>query len=67
MSRAADSAGRRARVPAAETPADRSQEQDLAAGRTAGTPVAVLATVIGIVAVAVLVVGALVVLGYALA
>ena len=50
-----------------ESPASRTDAQEVAAGRTAGTPVAVIGTVVGVIAVLVLVVAALVVLGYALA
>ena len=50
-----------------ESPASRTDTQEVAAGRTAGTPVAVIGTVVGVIAVLVLVVAALVVLGYALA
>ena len=56
-----------ARVPEAESPTVRSAEQETAAGRTASTPVALLGTVIGIVAAAVVLVLALVVLGFVLA
>lgn len=66
MPRTAD-AGPHARVPEAESPTTRSDEQEVAAGRTASTPVAVIATVAAVIAVAVVLVAALVVLGFALA
>ena len=67
MGRPAESAGRRARVPEAESPTSRSQEQEVASGRTAATPVAVLGTVVAVIAAAVVVVAALVVVGFVLA
>ena len=67
MSRPADSAGGPTRAPEAESPTVRSAEQEVAAGRTAATPAALLGSVITIVAVAVVVVLALVVLAFALA
>jgi hypothetical protein len=67
MGRPAESADRRERVPEAESPTPRSQEQEVASGRTPATPVAVLGTVTAVVAAAVIVVAALVVLGYVLA
>lgn len=67
VNRPADSAGRPARVPEAESPTARTDEQEVASGRTAATPVAVIGTVGAIVAAAVLVVAAAVVLVYVLA
>lgn len=67
MSRPADSAGTPARVPEAESPTPRTGEQEVASGRTASTPVALIGTVVAIVAAAVLGVAALVVLVYVLA
>jgi hypothetical protein len=60
-------AGPHARAPEAESPTTRSDEQEVAAGRTASTPVAAIATVAAVIAVAVVIVAALVVLGFALA
>ena len=54
-------------MPEVETPEPRTEEQEVASGRTASTPVAVLGGVIGVIAVAVLVVLVLVAVGYALA
>ena len=67
MTRATDQAGHRPHVPEVESPAARTEEQEVASGRTASTPVAVLGGVVGIVAAAVLVVLALIVLAYVLA
>jgi hypothetical protein len=67
MARPADHGGSHTHVPAAESPAPRSGEQEVAAGRTAGTPVATIGTVVAVVAAAFIVVAALVVLGYLLA
>jgi hypothetical protein len=50
-----------------ESPASRTDAQEVAAGRTAATPVAVIGRVAGVIAAAAVVVAALVVLGYALA
>jgi hypothetical protein len=50
-----------------QSPVSRTDEQEVASGRTAATPVAVISGVIGVVAAAVLVVLALVVIGYVLA
>jgi hypothetical protein len=55
------------RVPDAESPTARSEEQEVASGRTASTPVAVLGSVIFLIACAVAVVLALVVLAFYLA
>ncbi len=66
MSRTADRAGTPEHVPEAESPTDRSAEQEVAAGRTAATPAALLGSVFAIVAVAVVVVLALVVLALTL-
>jgi hypothetical protein len=54
-------------APEAESPEARSGAQEVAAGRTASTPVAVLGGVVGMVALAVVVVLVLVVVAYALA
>ena len=67
MSRPADRAGRPEYVPEVESPTVRSAEQEVAAGRTAATPAALVGSVITIVAVAVVGVLALVVLAVALA
>lgn len=67
MGRPAESAGRRERVPEAESPTPRSHEQEVASGRTAATPVAVVGTVAAVIAAAVIVVTALVVVGFVLA
>jgi len=63
----ADSEGRPTRVPEAESPTARSAEQEVAAGRTAATPAALLGSVITVIAAAVVVVLAIVVLAFALA
>jgi hypothetical protein len=55
------------RAPEAERPAARTEEQEVAGGRTASTPVGVLGSVIFVVAVAVLVVLAIAVVAYLLA
>jgi hypothetical protein len=52
------------RVPDAQEPEARDTEQELAGGRTAGTPAGVLFAVIGTIAVVVLVVLVLAVLAY---
>jgi hypothetical protein len=67
MSRPADSVGRPHPVPEAQSPDARSPEQEVAAGRSAATPVAVIGTVVLVVAAAVAVVVALVILGFVLA
>ena len=67
MSRMAGGAGERDRVPDAESPAARTDEQETASGRTASTPVAVLSSVVVVIAALVLLVLALVVLAYVLA
>jgi hypothetical protein len=55
------------RVPEAESPPSRTEEQEVASGRTASTPVAVLGSVVFLVACAVVLVLALVVLAIYLA
>jgi hypothetical protein len=50
------------RVPEAESPPSRTEEQEVASGRTASTPVAVLGSVVFLIACAVVLVLALVVL-----
>ena len=55
------------RVPEAESPPSRTEEQEVASGRTASTPVAVLGSVFFLVACAVVLVVALVVLALYLA
>jgi hypothetical protein len=67
MSRPADSAGSPERVPEAESPTARTDEQEVASGRTASTPVAILGSVVFLVACCVAVVLALVVLAFFLA
>ena len=67
MTGPADSGGAHARVPEAESPTSRTDEQEIASGRTAATPVAALATVIAVVAVAVAIVAAIVGLAIVLA
>jgi hypothetical protein len=67
VSRPAASGGERSRVPEAESPAARSDEQEVASGRTAATPVAVLTSTILVIAALVLVVLAIVVVAYLLA
>jgi hypothetical protein len=67
VSRPATSADERGRVPEAESPPARTDEQEVASGRTAGTPVAVLGTVIVVLAVLVLAVLAIVVVAYVIA
>jgi hypothetical protein len=67
MNRPADSAGRPTRVPEAESPAARSEEQEVAGGRTASTPFAVLGSVFFLIACAVAVVVALAALAIYLA
>ena len=67
MSRSVEDVQRLDRVPAAEKPSARSAEQEVAAGRTAATPAALLGSVIAIVAVAVALVLAIVVLAFVLA
>jgi hypothetical protein len=54
-------------VPEAESPDARTDEQEVASGRTAATPVAVLSSVIVVVGALVLVVLAIVVVAYVLA
>jgi hypothetical protein len=54
-------------APEAERPEARSGAQEVASGRTASTPVAVLGGVIGAIALVVAVVLVLVVVAYALA
>ena len=58
---------RRERVPEAESPGARTEEQEVAGGRTASTPFAVLGSVIFLVAIAVGIVLAIVVLAFVLA
>lgn len=67
MSRPADRVTSQTRVPEAESPRARTEEQEVASGRTASTPAAAIATVLAVVAAVVVVVGALVVLAFALA
>jgi hypothetical protein len=68
MSRPADSAGDEPdRVPEAESPNVRTTEQEVAAGRTASTPVALLGSVVFLVGCAVAIVLGLVVLALYLA
>lgn len=67
MSRPAGSPDNPERVPEAESPASRSEEQEVASGRTASTPVAVLGSVAFLIACAVAVVLALVALAFYLA
>jgi hypothetical protein len=67
MSRPADSAGERTRVPEAEQPAARTEEQEVAGGRTASTPFAALGSVFFLVAVVVAVVVGIAVLAIYLA
>ena len=67
MTRATDRAGTERYAPEAESPSARTDEQEVASGRTASTPVAVLTGVVGVVAALVAVVAVLVVLGYVLA
>ena len=67
VSRATRQIGLDEAAPEAESPEGRSGEQEVAAGRTASTPVAVLGGVVGVVALAVVVVLVLVVVAYALA
>jgi hypothetical protein len=55
------------RVPEAESPTSRTEEQEVASGRTASTPVAVLGSIVFLVACAVVLVLALVVLAIYLA
>ena len=67
MSHARRHAGLDEGAPEAESPDARSGEQEVAAGRTAATPVALLGGVVGAVALAVVIVLVLVVVAYALA
>lgn len=67
MSQPADSAGEGTHVPEAERPDARTEEQEVAAGRTAATPVAMLGGLVVIIACAVVVVLGLVVLAFYLA
>ena len=67
MSRSTHEAGLHEPAPEAERPESRSGEQEVAAGRTAATPVAMLGGVVGVIALAVAVVLVLVVVAYALA
>jgi hypothetical protein len=55
------------RVPEAESPPSRTEEQEVASGRTASTPVAVLGSVFFLIGCAVVLVLALVVLAIYLA
>ncbi|MGH3134510.1 MAG: hypothetical protein ACRDNY_12375 [Gaiellaceae bacterium] len=64
MSRPADTSGERTGVPEAESATARTDEQEVAAGRTASTPVAVLGSVAFLIACAVALVLGLVVLAY---
>ena len=66
MSRSTHEAGLHEPAPEAERPESRSGEQEVAAGRTAATPVAMLG-VVGVIALAVAVVLVIVVIAYALA
>jgi hypothetical protein len=63
----ADSGGEPSRVPEAESPAARTEEQEVAAGRTASTPFALLGSVVFLVACVVAVVLGLVSLAFYLA
>jgi len=67
MSRLADSDAERKSVPEAESPDARTEEQEVAAGRTAATPFFALGSVAFVIACAVVVVVALVVLAMYLA
>lgn len=62
-----DEAGLEHAAPEVERPETRSGGQEVASGRTAGTPVAVLGGVVGVIALAVAVVLVLVIVAYALA
>ena len=66
MSHPADG-GEPAHAPEAESPNVRTEEQEVAAGRTAGTPVAMLGCLVVVIGCAVAVVLALVVLAFYLA
>ncbi len=67
MSRSTDSASESGHVPEAESPDARTEEQEVAAGRTAATPFAALGGLVVIIACAVAVMLALVVLAFYLA
>jgi hypothetical protein len=67
MSRPSDGANQPTDVPEAESPDARSEEQEIAAGRTAATPFLALGSVGLVIAIAVVVVVALVVLAMYLA
>lgn len=67
MSRPSDSAGHSEEVPEAQSPDARSEEQEIAAGRTAATPFLALGSVGLVIAFAVVVVVGLVVLAMYLA
>lgn len=67
VSRVTRDSGMETAPPQAESPEVRTGEQEVAAGRTASTPVAVLGGVVGVVALAVGVVLVLVAVAYALA
>ena len=67
MSGVAGNDGERGAVPEAQSPDARSEEQEVAAGRTAATPFLALGTVWLVIAAAVLVVVGLVVLAMYLA
>ena len=67
MNRPASSAGEPTRVPEAEQPSTRTEEQEAAAGRTASTPFAVLGSVFFVVAALVVLVVGVVVLAIWLA
>ena len=67
MSRPSDTDERRPDVPEAESPDARTEEQEVAAGRTAATPFLALGSVGLVIACAVVVVVALVVLAMYLA
>jgi hypothetical protein len=67
MNRPADSAGSRERVPEAESPTARTDEQEVASGRTASTPFAVLGSVIFLIACLFAIVLVLVVVAFLLA
>ena len=67
MNRPADSAGSRERVPEAESQTARTDEQEVASGRTASTPFAVLGSVIFLIACLFAIVLVLVVVAFLLA
>ena len=66
VSRPVHTAAETNRIPEAESPSARTEEQETASGRTASTPASVLLRVIGAIASLVAVVLALVVLAYVL-